>query len=251
MRILVLGLHYAPEQTGIAPFTSDLCEHLQASGHEVKVVTAFPYYPEWRVRDGYRHSIYRRERMVNLGIAPYLFSKIVVLGVFCLLQSAIIVFFVNLKTPFHQGIFLPVIAEITITMMLTSLAGLMIGLVISALTPNTDRALSLVPLVLLPQVIFSGAVFNLNTPILQAIGDVFAMRWAMAALGTSIGLHSDKLGGDQLFGSDTTYHGQLFSTFTRADSVNRMFLSWGALVALIIILTIIMCIGLKRKDIRA
>lgn len=31
--------------------------------------------------------IYLRERMVNLGIFPYMFSKVIVMGIFCLLQS--------------------------------------------------------------------------------------------------------------------------------------------------------------------
>jgi len=39
--------------------------------------------------------IYRREHAVNLGIVPYLFSKIAILGVLCLLQSAVLVVIVN------------------------------------------------------------------------------------------------------------------------------------------------------------
>lgn len=61
MRILVIGINYAPEKTSVGPFTTGLCEHLAAQGHRVTVVTAFPYYPEWRVWDGYRGSLYRRE----------------------------------------------------------------------------------------------------------------------------------------------------------------------------------------------
>jgi len=61
MRILVLGINYTPERTSVAPFTTGLCEHLAANGNEVTVVTAFPYYPEWRVWDGYRGSLYRKE----------------------------------------------------------------------------------------------------------------------------------------------------------------------------------------------
>lgn len=61
MRILVLGINYVPEKTSVAPFTTGLCEHLAALGHRVTVVTAFPYYPEWRVWDGYRGELYRRE----------------------------------------------------------------------------------------------------------------------------------------------------------------------------------------------
>ena len=61
MRILVIGINYAPERTSVAPFTTGLCEHLAIQGHQVKVVTAFPYYPEWRVWEGYRGCLYRRE----------------------------------------------------------------------------------------------------------------------------------------------------------------------------------------------
>src|SRR2546429_4068980 len=95
--------------------------------------------------------IYRRERTVNLGIAPYMFSKIVILGVLCLLQSAILVLAVNWVAPIQQGILLPAPWEVYITMALTSLAGLMIGLTISAFAPNNDRAVSLIPIILIPQ----------------------------------------------------------------------------------------------------
>lgn len=61
MRILVLGINYVPEKTSVAPFTTGLCEHLAALGHRITVVTAFPYYPEWRVWDGYRGEFFRRE----------------------------------------------------------------------------------------------------------------------------------------------------------------------------------------------
>src|SRR5690606_38384852 len=44
---------YAPETTGIAPYTTSLAEGLAARGHRVTVVTAHPHYPEWRIRDGY------------------------------------------------------------------------------------------------------------------------------------------------------------------------------------------------------
>jgi hypothetical protein len=186
--------------------------------------------------------------MVNLGIAPYMFSKIIVLGLFCLLQSAIVIYLVNLKAPLQQGIFLPVFVEIYITMALTSLAGLMLGLTISAIANNTDRAMSFVPLVLIPQVIFSGAIFKLSTPVLQWIGALFAMRWAMAGMGSSVGLHSDKLGVDNF-----AYQGTLYVTMNRADAVpgatTHLLIVWGALVATIFILMLAIGYFLKRKDI--
>lgn len=48
MRILIAGVNFAPEVTGIAPFTTGLAEHLAQQGHEVVVATTFPFAPHWR-----------------------------------------------------------------------------------------------------------------------------------------------------------------------------------------------------------
>jgi ABC transport system ATP-binding/permease protein len=194
--------------------------------------------------------IYRRERAVNLGIMPYMFSKIVVLGLLCLFQSAVLVLIVNIGIPLKQGVILPIIPEVYVTLALTSLAGLMIGLTVSAIAPNNDRAISFVPIILIPQVIFSGAIIPLKDYFTQIVATVFPTRWAMAALGSSLGLHADKIGGDRLFGDDPTYHGTLFSIYTHADAANRIMLSWAALGAITIVLAIMIGIFLKRKDVR-
>jgi colanic acid biosynthesis glycosyl transferase WcaI len=68
VRILVLGINYTPERTSVAPFTTGLCEHLAAQGHEVTVITAFPYYPEWRVWDEYRGQFCRKETLNGVGV---------------------------------------------------------------------------------------------------------------------------------------------------------------------------------------
>ena len=51
-KILIVGINYRPESTGIAPYTSDLAEHLSASGHRVTVITGFAHYPAWQVEPG-------------------------------------------------------------------------------------------------------------------------------------------------------------------------------------------------------
>ena len=190
--------------------------------------------------------VYRRERAVNLGIMPYMFSKIAVLGVLCLFQSGILVLMVNLKAPLQQGIFLPPLLEIYITMALTALAGLMVGLTLSAIAPNNDRAMSFVPIILIPQVIFSGIIFALDNPLLQFLGAFFPARWAMAGMGSSVGLHGDKLGGDNF-----SYQGTLFSNFTKAQATGHLLLIWFALFLTIIVLGIATAYFLKRKDIRS
>ena len=53
MRILIIGMNYAPELTGIAPYTSALASGLAKRGHSVHVKTTHPHYPEWKIRSGY------------------------------------------------------------------------------------------------------------------------------------------------------------------------------------------------------
>src|ERR1019366_2957948 len=52
-------------------------------------------------------AIYERERTVNLGIMPYMFSKIAILGLQALIQAAFILLIANAFEPLHQGVFLP------------------------------------------------------------------------------------------------------------------------------------------------
>ncbi len=195
-------------------------------------------------------SIYRRERTVNLGIVPYVLAKIFVLVLFALFQSAALLLIVNAFEPLHQGVFLPVLLENYITIALSAFTGLMIGLAVSAFAANEDTANSLLPFILIPQVIFAGVEIPLKDWALQIVAVIFPTRWAMAAMGSSIGIHADKVGGDELFGNDTTYHGTLFSTFSQADAMHRVLLSWAAVGAIIIVLAILICVGLKRKDAR-
>ncbi|MDB5539293.1 MAG: colanic acid biosynthesis glycosyltransferase WcaI [Devosia sp.] len=54
MRLLILGLNYAPERVGIAVYTTGMAEGLAAEGHEVLVIAGQPYYPAWRIVDGHR-----------------------------------------------------------------------------------------------------------------------------------------------------------------------------------------------------
>jgi len=191
-------------------------------------------------------AIYRRERAVNLGIAPYMFSKIVVLGLLCLLQSAVLVLVVNGTAPFQNSVFLPPILEIYITMALTSIAGLMLGLTISAVAPNNDRATSFIPIILIPQVIFSGIIFALDNPGLQFLGAFFAARWSMAGLGSTIGLHGEALGS----GKDYAYRGTLFSSYSQSEAIVHLLLMWLALVVMSVAFIILIAYFLKRKDIR-
>lgn len=61
MKILVYGINYSPELTGIGKYTGEMVEWMAQEGHEVRVITAPPYYPEWKVGERYSSWRFRRE----------------------------------------------------------------------------------------------------------------------------------------------------------------------------------------------
>lgn len=68
MKILLYSINYAPELTGIGKYNAEMAEWLAARGHQVSVVTAPPYYPQWQVHDGYHAGRYRRETRAGVDV---------------------------------------------------------------------------------------------------------------------------------------------------------------------------------------
>ncbi|MDZ8185157.1 MAG: glycosyltransferase family 4 protein [Nostoc sp. ChiSLP02] len=61
MRILIYSYNYHPEPIGIAPLMTELAEGLVKRGHQVRVVTAMPNYPERQIYEEYRGKLYLTE----------------------------------------------------------------------------------------------------------------------------------------------------------------------------------------------
>ncbi len=96
--------------------------------------------------------VYRRERLIKLRIAPYLFSKMTVQSLICLVQTVILVTIVSL------GLGLPQFWLNLTAFFAISFASMVMGLTVSAVATNMDKALSAVQLLLIPQIILSGAI---------------------------------------------------------------------------------------------
>jgi ABC-type multidrug transport system ATPase subunit/ABC-type transport system involved in multi-copper enzyme maturation permease subunit len=131
-------------------------------------------------------AIYRRERMVNLRVAPYFASKFAVLGGFTLLQCLLLLVILSLKVSFPgQGAIVWSMLEIYFTLVFTALASVALGLFISALASSTNMIIYLVLLVLFGQIIFSGAIFELS-PLTRPLSWLTITRWSLEALGSSV-----------------------------------------------------------------
>jgi len=127
-------------------------------------------------------SVYKRERMVFLKLGPYVLSKFAVLAVLCLLQCSamllIVQAFLRLPGDFAQ------ILQILVVLFLTALAGTAMGLLISALVRTSNVAVGLVPIVLIPQIIFGGLVRPAEDmgPVSRAVSRVMVAYWAYSAV---------------------------------------------------------------------
>lgn len=66
MKILLYGINYSPELTGIGKYSGEMAAWLAAQGHEVRVVTAPPYYPDWKVWQGF--STWRFNKRQEAGV---------------------------------------------------------------------------------------------------------------------------------------------------------------------------------------
>lgn len=61
MRILIYGINYSPDLTGIGKYSGEMGKWLAGQGHHVSVVTAVPYYPQWQINAKYKGKLWHSE----------------------------------------------------------------------------------------------------------------------------------------------------------------------------------------------
>ena len=125
-------------------------------------------------------AVYQRERMVNLTIPSYLMSKVALLGALCAVQTAILVGIV--WNWFHLSGSGNAFALGGI-LWLVSLCGLGLGLLVSSLVKSGEAAVSMLPLLLIPQVLSAGSIIAMDQ--ISEAGRAAAMvtpsRWGYEA----------------------------------------------------------------------
>ena len=131
-------------------------------------------------------TILKREYMANLRLDAYVLSKFAVQTLIAVVQAALltIVFTITVGTP--QGVFeiMPPVLELFITLSLTIIASAGVGLIVSSISKNSDKALTVAPFLLIFQLLFSGILFELSG-FTQTIANFTMSKWSVAALGIS------------------------------------------------------------------
>ena len=145
--------------------------------------------------------IYIRERAAGLSSGAYLFSKLLVLGVISIVQSFLLVLLgVAGRSPMPaHGAFLtgaPLI-EIMLGIAVLAVASMCLGLLVSALVSTSEKAMPFLVLLTMAQVILSGGVLLLTSP-LTYLAAISPSRWGYAAVATTV--NYDKISPPAQFG---------------------------------------------------
>jgi ABC-type multidrug transport system ATPase subunit/pSer/pThr/pTyr-binding forkhead associated (FHA) protein len=127
-------------------------------------------------------AIYRRERMVGLGIPSYLASKVTILALLCAFQCGVLLMVVGwlggLKASW---------LELYASLFMASVVGVAIGLTVSAAARTGEVAAGVLPLVILPMVILGGVLLPLHelprSPVpMNIVAATMPSRWAFESL---------------------------------------------------------------------
>jgi len=135
-------------------------------------------------------NILKREYMAGLRLDSYLLSKLAVLALVCAVQSFLLItiFAIVVGLP-NYSIFMGAYLEFLFATFLISMSASAMGIFVSALFTNADRAMTVAPLLLMPQLLFSGMIFELSG-IANIISYVVISRWSMMSYGATSNLNS-------------------------------------------------------------
>lgn len=188
-------------------------------------------------------NILKREYMTGLRLGPYILSKFLVLGILCLVQSLLLtgVFLLRVGRP-EEGVMTAPELEIFATTFLTAFSAAAMGVFASSMFKNADRAMTVAPILLMPQILFSGLLFKLEG-VTKVISWFAICRWSMEGYGTTAnlnGLEYVVTVGEKPM--TIAHEAEEFFEFTKGHLVQ----AWMLLAAFVVGFGIVSIIGLRN-----
>lgn len=130
-----------------------------------------------------------RELAVGVRIDAQLIAKSVVLFALAILQCVLLMAVVAVLRPLHE----PASAylQLTALLILTSWSMIGVGLLVSTVARSVDQSTSVIPLLLIPQLLFGGALvaYERMSTVIKVLSDLVVSRWAFAGAGQAIGMN--------------------------------------------------------------
>jgi ABC transport system ATP-binding/permease protein len=187
-------------------------------------------------------NIYLRERLVNLQLVPYLGSKLSIHAGLAVIQSLLLIAVIVIGFESPDPNLLPWSVGLIITTFFTLIASTSLGLAISSLVKNSTQANSALPLIFLPQIIFSGILFDLEGPA-RVISWLMISRWSIGSYAATLDINS--MVPEAMIGVPLPFDGAAAYEATWEN----LLLNWGVLC-----IHSLVCLGIslwqqKRKDI--
>ena len=127
--------------------------------------------------------IFKRERMFNLRILTYLFSKITVLTIFSLVQVLMFIGIIYLRylNDIPEGMDVSLMLgyywKNVLFMLYLSFSATLMGLLLSSIFDNAEKVMTIVPIVLIPQIMLSGIIVKMEDPITEVFSYTTLGRW--------------------------------------------------------------------------
>jgi ABC-type multidrug transport system permease subunit len=130
-----------------------------------------------------------RELAVGVRIDAQLIAKSVVLFTLAILQCLLLMAVVAVLRPLHEPI--SVYLQLTGLLVLTSWSMVGVGLLVSTVARSVDQSTSVIPLLLIPQLLFGGALvaYERMSTVIKVLSDLVVSRWAFAGAGNAIGMN--------------------------------------------------------------
>jgi ABC-type multidrug transport system ATPase subunit/ABC-type multidrug transport system permease subunit len=150
-------------------------------------------------------AVIESERAVGVGLWPYLVSKLVVLAGLAGAQVGLLLLVAFLLRPLQSGA--GTYVELIVVCWLTAFAAVTMGLALSASVRSQEQATSLIPLALIPSLLFGGAIvpYATMTAPLKVVSDLVFIRWAFAGGGQVLDINeriARRRGRASIFGTD-------------------------------------------------
>lgn len=123
-------------------------------------------------------AIYKRERMFNLDIFTYLLSKITVLTFFTIIQSFLFICILSIGYG-NNFVTLNNAVDAFFWMSFISVAATFLGLLLSASVNSTEKAMTIVPLILIPQIMLAGLITKVSSPLVEFLSYLTLSRWGV------------------------------------------------------------------------
>ena len=192
-------------------------------------------------------AIYFRERLLNLRLFPYLGSKLIIRGGLALAQTLLIAVVVLLVFEAPKSELIAWFLGFSVTTFLTLLASTSLSLMLSALVKTENEGNGILPLIMIPQIIFSGVLFTLEGWS-SKLSWLMLSRWSIGAYGSLADVNSMAPEPNAVLTAEIL--NEIFQPSAAYNATwSNLSLNWGILLLHTFVYSSIALSVLRRKDI--